>query len=291
MLRSDDVERAVAAEGFDLCGITRAVHLSVGESRFLSWIEGGYGDDLGYLHRNQELRFDASKLIEGGRSVVVCGVNYKSTYSMSDAAEGGVGIASYALMRDYHKSIRNRLKRVLKALQAQYPETLGRVFVDSAPLLEKSLAVNAGLGWIGRQSLLVTKQYGSFVLLGEIVIDQAVDRYNEATMESGCGECRRCVDSCPVGAINEDRTIDARRCISCRTIECDDVGVEPLHGWIFGCDECQRCCPYNQRTPYFTNPDMRPIITPPTKEAWEAMSSEARDKMIQGTPLRRRFSR
>ncbi len=288
MLKAADIERIVAAEGFDLCGITEAVHISEGEERFRRWLSSGYGGDLEYLYRNQELRFNASKIVEGGRSVIVCGVNYRADSSLNaDAVREGVGIASYALMRDYHTTIRKMLKRVLRGICELYPHTSGRVFVDSAPLLEKALAVNAGLGWIGRQSLLVTKEYGSFVLLGEIVLDQSVDRYNEQKVDDRCGECRRCVDSCPVGAINSDRTIDARLCISSRTVEGQSGGDGELAGWIFGCDVCQSCCPHNQKSAVATHPSMQGRITPPTPQEWLSMTSAEFDAMAQGTPLRR----
>ncbi len=287
MLCSEDIKRLASQEGFDLCGVTRAQPLHEGERRFRSWLDRGCGGDLQYLYNNQELRFDPSQLIEGGRSVIVCAVNYKNQYSTSDRQAEEAKIASYALMRDYHKTIRKALKRVLKSLCAQYDGLSGRVFVDSAPLMEKNLACNAALGWVGRQSLLITPQYGSFVLLGEILIDQEVDRYDEALEGDRCGACRRCIDSCPVGAINDDRTIDTRLCIACRTIEVDGRGDLPFAGWIFGCDICQSCCPHNQTTPIFTNPDMSVIVTPPTKDQWLSMDEESFREFAKGTPLGR----
>ncbi len=288
MVKLEDIERLVVQTGFDLFGVTRAEYMPQGESHFRGWLARGCGDDLGYLHRNLELRFDPSRLIEGGRSVIVCAINYKSHYSLSsERAESGVGIGSYALMRDYHKTIRKRLKGVLKGLQELYPDLSGRVFTDSAPLLEKSLAVRAGLGWIGRNSLVVTPQFGSFVLLGEVLIDDEVDRYDSPEETRGCGECRRCLDSCPVGAINSDRSIDARRCIACRTIEVESEREESLSGWIFGCDVCQSVCPHNRQTPIASTEGMTPTITPPTAAKWLAMSDEEFVSMSQGTPLSR----
>ncbi len=273
--------------GFDLCGVTRAEYLPDAAERFSEWLTNGNGEGLEYLHRNQELRFDASKLMEGGKTVVVCGVNYKNDLSLTQDLSGGVGVASYALMRDYHKTIKKRLKSLLKELQNLEPELNGRAFTDSAPLLEKHLAVKAGLGWIGRQSLLITPQYGSFVLLGELLLDQEVDMYDIEYQNVKCGECCRCVSSCPASAINDNKTIDTRLCIACRTIELDDAGDEPLAGWLFGCDICQRCCPYNQHTPFAINVDMQRTITPPTREEWQEMDDKEFDKITQGTPLKR----
>ncbi len=289
-LRSEDIKRLAKEAGFDLCGVVSAECQADAEERFRGWLSEGYGDGLDYLHRYLDLRFDPTKLVDGARSVVVCGVNYKNRYSLSDELQKrGVGVASYALMRDYHKTIKRRLKSLLRELQSLSPALSGRMFTDSAPLLEKHFAYRAGLGWIGRQSLLVAPQFGTFVLLGELVIDHAVDRYDEplGAVGDGCGECRRCLDSCPVGAINEDRTIDARRCIAARTIEFEEQGSEPLAGWVFGCDVCQRCCPHNQKTPLSKLDDMRPIITPPTLDGWCNMSEEEFVNFAQGTPIKR----
>ncbi|MFI3306430.1 MAG: tRNA epoxyqueuosine(34) reductase QueG [Rikenellaceae bacterium] len=282
-------EIAIAAEeaGFDLFGVTRAEPMVVEERCFREWLAMEYGDTLSYLHRNLDLRFDPSTLVAGGRSVIVCAANYKSHHSLSRPNESGAGIASYATMRDYHKTLRKRLKQLLTTLQRLHPELSGRVFTDSAPLLEKSLAVRAGIGWIGRNSLVITPQYGSFILLGEVVIDADVESYDTPIEGRGCGECRRCVDVCPARAINDNRTIDARRCIACRTIEVEDWSDEPLAGWIFGCDSCQSLCPHNQRTPLATAEWMKPTTTPPTAEEWITMSEERFATLTQGTPLRR----
>ncbi len=282
------IERLAHEAGFDLCGVTRAEPLGERcEEQFLGWLQGGNGDGLEYLHRNIDLRLDPSKIVEEGRSVILCGVNYKSPISLSEGQVDGAKIASYALMRDYHKTIKRGLKSLFNALQQIYPTLEGRPFVDSAPLLEKELAVRSGLGWIGRQSLLITPQYGSFVLLGELVINAKVDRYSEPYGRSSCGECRLCIDSCPAKAIREDRTIDARRCISAHTVEGIGQGEGDSDGWIFGCDSCQSCCPHNQRTPLATNPNFKPSLTPPSREEWLAMNEEEFLRLVAGTPLKR----
>lgn len=287
MLKSADIEKLVLEAGFDLCGITRAEHLGESERHFRSWLKRGYDGELKYLRRYEDLRFDPSKLVEGSRTVIVCGVNYKNEFSLGQDLSEGCGIASYALMRDYHKTIRKALKGVLSKLTDIYPHISGRVFTDSAPLLEKALAVRAGLGWIGHQSLVVTPRYGTFVLLGEILIDDEVETYNNTIIESRCGTCRLCIESCPAKAINDDFTIDTRRCIACRTIEVDDTGDEPLAGWIFGCDICQSCCPHNQKSPIAHNPNMKLRITPPSRAEWQSMSQSDFEKFAEGTPLRR----
>ncbi|MFR9642056.1 MAG: tRNA epoxyqueuosine(34) reductase QueG [Rikenellaceae bacterium] len=272
--------------GFDLCGVTSARYLADGDEALRRWLSDGYGEPLGYMQRNVALRSDPRRLVDGAKTVIVCAISYKNLYSLAPVEPK---IASYAMCRDYHKSIKKRLKALLRALQQHHPSLEGRVFVDSAPLLEKRLAVEAGLGWIGRQSLLVTPEYGSFVLLGELVVTIEAEGYDRAFKGERCGDCRRCVERCPAGAINDNRTIDTRRCISCRTVEMtQDESALPLAGWIFGCDECQICCPHNAATPLSRNPDFVPIIAPPTREEWLGMSDEIFERDFATTPLKRR---
>lgn len=181
------------------------------------------------------------------------------------------------------------LLQMLKELQVEYPQLQGRAFVDTAPLLEKQLAVEAGLGWIGRQSLLVTPQYGSYVLLGELVLNLAVDSYNEPYSGVGCGECRRCREACPTGALVGDMVVDTSRCISCHTIEAEPSQQIDLHGWIFGCDECQMCCPYNKRAALYRNPSFKPLCDPMAigSKQWLEMSEEEFSERFSMTPLKR----
>ena len=174
-------------------------------------------------------------------------------------------------------------------LRAAEPALAGRAFVDSAPLVEKQLAVEAGLGWIGRQSLLVTPRFGSFVLLGELVLDASCDRYDEPLAGAGCGTCRRCVEACPTGAVCNDRAIDARRCISCHTIERTPAAEIALDGWIFGCDACQSRCPYNLRAPLHLHPAFDPLFDPLSfpPERWLAMEEAEFRTSFGRTPLMR----
>ncbi|MFI3327616.1 MAG: tRNA epoxyqueuosine(34) reductase QueG [Rikenellaceae bacterium] len=287
LLRASELKEIVSEAGFDLCGITPATHLADSEERYMSWLNSGCGTGLEYLGNYLDLRFDASRLVEGAKTVIVCAINYKSEYSLAKC-DDGASISSYALMRDYHKTIKRQMKGVLTCLSRKYG-VAGRLFTDSAPLLEKALAVRAGLGWIGRQSLLVTKEYGTFVLLGEIVIDAEVDCYDEpiAVDKYACGSCRKCIDSCPTQAINDNMTLDARRCIASRTIEFEDCGKEPLHGWVFGCDICQSCCPHNAKTPLSNSSITKPIISPPTPQEWKAMGQREFEEFTAGTPIRR----
>jgi epoxyqueuosine reductase len=178
---------------------------------------------------------------------------------------------------------------MLKQLQATNPSLTGRAFVDSAPLLEKQYAVEAGLGWIGRQSLLITPEYGSYVLLGELVLCEEADRYDTPYTGIGCGECRRCMEACPTGAVVSEMTINTSRCISCHTIEAEPQTSLDLHGWIFGCDECQNICPYNRRATLHRNPSFDPLFDPRniSAEQWREMSEEDFSVRFGSTPLKR----
>ena len=187
-------------------------------------VDLGRQSSLGYLERNVDKRFDARRLVEGARTAVVCAVSYKNRVGEGYPPGHRTKVASYACAADYHATLRTMLGGMLDALRAAHPGLGGRAFVDTAPLAEKQLAVEAGLGWIGRQSLLVTPQYGSYVVLGELILTEETDRYDAPFEGSRCGTCRSCIDNCPTGAVAPDRTIDTGRCISCRTIEREQPG-------------------------------------------------------------------
>ncbi len=179
MLSAEHIKAAAAEAGFDLCGIARARHLDERERTFRRWLGAGRHSTLSYMERNAEKRFDASLLVEGARTVIVCGVSYKSALSEGYPAECRTKIASYAACDDYHVVvIKDMLRDLSGRLRRRYPDLSGRAFVDTAPLSEKSYAVEAGLGWVGRQSLLVTPGFGSFVLLGELVVTDEADSYD-----------------------------------------------------------------------------------------------------------------
>ena len=219
MLDFLNIKKLAAEAGFDLCGVAPCRHLADGEARFRAWLARGGQSSLGYMERNTEKRFDPRLLVEGARTAVVCAVSYKNAAGEGYPARHSTKVASYACTTDYHTTIRTMLLQLFDALRTAHPGLSGRAFVDTAPLAEKQLAAEAGLGWIGRQSLLVTPQFGTYVLLGELILTDEADAYDTPFGENRCGSCRRCVEACPTGAVAPDRTIDTARCISCRTIE------------------------------------------------------------------------
>ena len=289
MILSDHIKSAAQRLGFDLCGIARCQNFDVNERAYMRWLEAGYDSSLGYMRNHLDKRFDVRQLVEGAKTVVVCAVSYKSEISGGYTDSDRCKIASYACNRDYHKTLKKMLLRLLSELQSHYPQLQGRAFVDSAPLLEKQYAVEAGLGWIGRQSLLVTPEFGSYVLLGELVLDMEADAYDAPYEGVGCGECRRCIEACPTTAIVAPMTINTAKCISCRTIEtANDTNID-LHGWIFGCEECQNCCPYNSRAAMHRNDAFNPLFDPRniSAEQWLEMSEEEFSVRFGTTPLKR----
>lgn len=295
MLSSGYIKNAALHVGFDMCGIARSRALNENETYFKRWLDEGRSGGLEYLGRNLDKRFDPSKLVEGAKSVVVCAVSYKNHVSDGYPEGAKAKIASYACAGDYHNIIKGLLRNLFMDLQRCSPTLSGRMFVDSAPILEKQFAVEAGLGWIGRQSLLVTRRYGTFVLLGELVLTEEVDKYDSPLMTGGCGECRRCVESCPVGAILPEHSIDAAKCISCATVEAkikdaDDIKRHNrLNGWIFGCDDCQTSCPYNRMAEYHRLPAFNPIFDPRkiSPDDWISMDNEVFERQFGTTPLMR----
>lgn len=291
MLSSEYIKNAALRSGFDLCGIARCRHLCDNEDAFRRWLADGRSGGLAYLERNLDKRFNPAKLVDGAKSVIVCAVSYRNAVGDGYPADAEAKIASYACAPDYHVTIKNMLHSLLREIKARYPAVAGRAFVDSAPLSEKQLAADAGLGWIGRQSLLVTPEYGTFVLLGELVVTEDADAY-DSPLSDGCGECRRCVEACPANALLATRSVDASKCISCATVEAlhrTAAAAGDLHGWIFGCDECQSCCPYNRRAPHHRLPAFDPVFDPRemTADNWLQMSDEEFAERFSSTPLAR----
>ena len=289
MFNLEQIKRFAGEVGFDLCGVAKYSIFEEDKLFLEEWIGEGYASSLDYLKRNIDCRADASRLVEGAKSVVVCAVSYKNMVSDGYPADHQAKVASYACTTDYHTTIKQMLFELCERLKEVNPDFSARCFVDSAPIFEKRYAVEAGLGWIGRQSLLITPEFGSFVLLGEIVMTAECDHYDTPYEGVGCGECRRCVEACPNNAIKE-RHIDTSRCISCATIERkeEDEGCD-LHGWIFGCDECQTVCPYNKKAPRLSNTKFAPLFNPMamTPQEWATLSQEEFVERFGTTPLMR----
>ena len=271
--------------GFDRCGIARCRPLEERRGLLERWLAQGRHGGLTYMERNLDKRIDPALLVEGARSVVVCAISYNRPPAAGVASR----IASYARGRDYHPVLKEKLHELLAYIRDLHPGTSGRVFVDTAPILEKSWAAEAGVGRIGRHSLLIVPGLGSFVVLGLIVTDAELEPDPPFLAPDPCGSCRACIEACPVGAIGNDRTIDASLCISRRTIEAEAGDEGDLHGWIFGCDICQLACPHNRHAPVSAHTCFAPAgdIGQMTETDWLQLSGTDFQNRFGDTPLAR----
>lgn len=298
--------------GFDLLGITPAGP-SPRYAAYRAWLAAGYAGEMAYLHRHDALKVDVRALLPSARSVILVGLNYRQAHIKHRRQDPSRGqIASYALGRDYHTLMRKALIRLDKALAARSGRTTrGRAFVDSAPVLERSWGEQAGLGFVGKNTCLIHPRLGSQFFIGGLLVPEllaydlppaalpsatpgAAPRWRFAGGDTGtCGRCRRCLDACPTRAFVDDYTLDARQCISYLTIEYKGSIPLPLReamgNWIFGCDICQDVCPWNQRRPAATHPQLqafRERLAPPLQDLL-ALSEEDFNKTFQGSALRR----
>jgi epoxyqueuosine reductase len=237
------IKNAAMEAGFDACGIAAATVLETEATHLNDWLTAGYHADMAYMARNVEKRVNPALLVENARSVIVLLLNYKPPQRQSANVPQ---IAYYAYGVDYHYFIREKLDAVIAAVKTIAPEIILRGFVDTAPVLEKAWAVRAGLGWIGKNNLLISPALGSFTFIAALVSD-AVLEYATQQEKSRCGKCTRCVDACPSRALQPYR-LNAHRCISYHNKRKGENGV-PLKNYCFGCDYCQLACPWNVNSP------------------------------------------
>jgi epoxyqueuosine reductase len=241
--------------GFDLFGIAPAAILTGNGEIISQWCAAGMNGEMDYISRNIARRIDPGQVLEGTKSVIVTGLNY---YSERKQGGGDVPVVSiYAYGRNYHDVIMEKLSHITALIENLDVSAGSRAFVDSAPILEKAWASRAGLGWQGRHSILINRNIGSFFFLGGILTDLVLDYDDPA--EDLCGNCTLCIDACPTGAINGNRTIDARKCISYLTLEdkspVEEGEIESLNGRIAGCDICQEACPWNRQADRHNHPE------------------------------------
>lgn len=242
-------ERALAL-GFELAGIASAQPADTFD-RLRAWLDQGYAGAMDYMVRHALARRHPSSILPNVRSVVMVGMNY-SRQSAAGSRQSSAQVARYARGLDYHRVLRKKLKLLLEWLQAEVPGCHGRCVVDTAPLLERDFARRAGLGWFGKNTMLLNKRLGSYFFLGALLLDAQLQPDPPQT-NGHCGTCTACLDACPTGAFPEPGKLDARRCISYLTIELRAPIPEELRegvgDWLFGCDVCQEVCPWNRKTP------------------------------------------
>ncbi|NOQ91563.1 MAG: tRNA epoxyqueuosine(34) reductase QueG [Flavobacteriaceae bacterium] len=275
--------------GFSSCGIAKAEFLEKEAPKLEQWLQHGYHGQMQYMENHFDKRLDPTKLVPGAKSVISLQYNYfpkeiqnKNTYKIS----------KYAYGEDYHPIIKAKLYELLNFIQENIGEVDARVFTDSAPILERAWAKKSGLGWLGKHSLLITKQRGSFFFLAEIILDLELNYDNEIQTDH-CGNCTKCIDACPTEAILPNNTIDGSKCIAYFTIELKDELPNTLKGkfndWVFGCDICQDVCPWNR----FSLPNNEPKFTPHPdlltmkKQDWQEITEDIFKKIFKKSAVKR----
>jgi len=251
---------------------------------FESWLDAGHAGTMGYLERGRDKRMDPERVLPGARSVVACALGYYQ----GGGAEGPPGIARYAWGEDYHGVIEPRLGSLADLIASLAPGAESRAYVDTGPLLERDFAARAGLGWIGKNTMLLHPDLGSFFFIGTVLTTAELEP--DAPLPDRCGSCTRCLDACPTGAFAAPYVLDARRCVSYLTIEHrGPVSAELRPGvgaWTFGCDECQTVCPWNGRAPVTREPAFAARRHTPATELLALDEAEYR-KTFRGSPLKR----
>ncbi len=277
--------------GFDLCGIAPSRSLQEYEPVIRNWCESGMNGEMSYLGSNIRKRIDPGILFPDAKSVIVTGLNYY-TEDRQEGKETPI-ISKYAYGTDYHQVIIAKLNRILDYIKSINPASKGRSFVDFASVLEKAWGKEAGLGWPGKHSILINDKIGSFFFLGIIILNSELE-YDKPFSKDLCGNCRLCIDLCPTGAINENRTIDARKCISYLTVESkrpvpEELAVK-MERKVFGCDRCQENCPWNKNARQHSVPEfeLSEELKKLTLDKWVNLSEEQFDRLFKGSPIERR---
>ena len=276
--------------GFDDCGFTKAEELTEEKEVLQKWLDANMHGNMHYMANHFEKRVDPSKLVEGAKSVIVLLSNY--TPKEKQEHDDSPIIARYAYGQDYHHVLKDKLKLLYNFIKENiYPQLEGRYFVDSAPVLERSLAVKAGLGWIGKNTHLIHKKLGSYVFISELIIN--LDLPSSEPIKEACGGCTRCIDACPTKAIISPKILDARKCISYLTIENkEDIPeefIDMMNNRVFGCDICQEVCPWTWKSRPHSNSDLNPNkkILELSKQQWFSLSQEQFNEYFKKSAIKR----
>jgi epoxyqueuosine reductase len=290
--RARKIKERALAEGFDKVGIARAGRLDAEGERLQEWLGRGLHGEMRWMERDPEQRTDPGLVMPEARSVVVVALNYHTPHEHTNAPGTGK-ISRYAWGDDYHDVVGARLKSLLAWIKEEWPETSGKTCVDIQPVMDKAWAVRARLGWIGKHSNLITRDYGSWVFIGELLLNLELEADGEP-VEDHCGTCTLCIEACPTHAITEPYVVDSNKCISHATIELrapvlpDDVASN-LDGWLYGCDVCQDVCPWNRfeqetREPRF---EPRPGHVAPSLQEILELTPETYAERFRRSPIKR----
>ena len=275
--------------GFLSCGISKAVFLEEEATKLENWLNDGKHGKMKYMENHFDMRLDPRKLVPDAKSVISLSYNYFNENLQKD--KDAPKISKYAYGNDYHKVIKEKLKILFRELQKEFGDINGRVFIDSAPIMEKAWAAKSGLGWIGKNTNLISQKVGSFYFLAEIIVDLEFEYDTPVT--DHCGSCTACIDSCPTGALVKPYEIDASKCISYLTIELKDEIPSEFNGkmdnWAFGCDVCQDVCPWNR----FSRKHNEPLFNPNQemmkmrKKEWEELTEETFEVIFKNSAVKR----
>ena len=282
------IKQCALQDGFNYCGVAHAERLEKEGLQLKTWLQNNMHASMGYMENHFELRIDPENLWPGAKSMIVVAINY-----FPGKLEWGnqeFEVSRYALGTDYHDVLREKLSRLLKQIQEVEPEAAGRVCVDSAPVMEKIWAQKAGIGWQGKNSLLLTKNHGSYVFLGILILN--VELQYDVPETDHCGNCFKCMVACPTHAIVTPGVIDSGKCISYHTIERKDNfenNTPKWEKWIFGCDICQEVCPYNHEAILTSEPDFLPRkdILQLNADEWIQLDKLKYTKIFRKSPVKR----
>ncbi|HEY5327519.1 MAG TPA: tRNA epoxyqueuosine(34) reductase QueG [Mucilaginibacter sp.] len=276
--------------GFMFCGISKAEFLEEEAPRLEVWLKKGMHGEMQYMENHFDKRLDPRLLVDGAKSVISLGLNYFTDKEQADPLSPK--ISKYAYGTDYHLVIKDKLKQLLQVINEKIGEVNGRAFVDSAPVLDKAWAKKAGLGWIGKNTNLISKQLGSFFFLAELITDLELE-YDIEPAADHCGTCTKCIDACPTEAIVAPYIVDGSRCISYLTIELKNEIPDDFKGkmdnWMFGCDICQDVCPWNKFSVLHSEPAFTPLpsLLDISKKEWEDITEDVFQKVFRNSAVKR----
>ena len=286
---SNSIKNKALEIGFDFVGISNAEKLKEEENRLQQWLDSGFQGKMSYLENHGKKRLDPTELMPGTKSVISLMYNY---YPEEELGSSSFKLAKYAYGKDYHKVIKKRLKELTAFIEDIYSDVAYRVFVDSAPVMERQWAAKSGLGWIGKNTLLLNKEKGSFFFLAEVFLDKEL--VADRPVKDYCGSCTACIDACPTDAFEAPYVLNASKCISYHTIELKDELLDPSYkgkfdNWMFGCDICQDVCPWNR----FSSVNNEQAFEPPqeliemTDKSWSELTEEKFSVLFQGSAVQR----
>ncbi|WP_075695088.1 tRNA epoxyqueuosine(34) reductase QueG [Cellulophaga lytica] len=274
--------------GFMSCGVSKAEFLEEEAPRLEKWLTKNMNGQMAYMENHFDKRLDPTKLVEGSKSVISLLLNY---YPEDTQNNDALKISKYAYGQDYHHVIKSKLRELQEFITNNIGEVEGRAFVDSAPVLDKAWAAKSGLGWIGKNSNLITQKVGSFYFIAELIVD--IELAYDSAVTDHCGTCTACIDACPTQAIVDPYVVDGSKCISYFTIELKNEIPAEVRGkfddWIFGCDVCQDVCPWNR----FSKPHNEPLFNPHpdllsmTKKDWQEITEDVFRKVFKKSAVKR----